>query len=125
MTGLRNRIVVVLGGLLAIMLLLAEYALLQDDAWQRTLDRQAQWGQYSLGNLNVRLQGVQDSAQLLLPVADHPEGLSSNAGTSRRPSPSPSGIATSFPGNPLFTRPYRKFSARTGFGCQARRPAHV
>jgi len=79
MTGLRHRLLIALAGSLAILLLLAEYWLLQDDARQRGQERQRLWGQFSLSNLDLRLQSALDSAQLLLPPAGTADPLAPEA----------------------------------------------
>lgn len=65
MIGLRRPGLMVICGLLAMLLLLAEYWLLLNSARQRDTERFSQWGIYSLNTLNQRLQSALDFSALL------------------------------------------------------------
>ena len=65
MIRLRRPGLMVICGLLAMLLLLAEYWLLLNSARQRDTERLSQWGIYSLSTLNQRLQSALDFSALL------------------------------------------------------------
>jgi PAS domain S-box-containing protein len=67
MIGFRRPGLIVASGLLAVLLLLAEYWLLQNGAVQRNSERLSQWGVYSLNSLNQRLQSALDFTALRIP----------------------------------------------------------
>lgn len=67
MSGLRRPGLIVASGVLAVLLLLAEYWLLLNGAWHRDTERLNQWGTYSLNSLNQRLQSVLDFTARLPP----------------------------------------------------------